>query len=147
MDNVLILPVVLWIKIILWFLLTENLVVKQQLLYPRYITKIWKAIVIYIISPNPKKRGYRRYGRCDMIYRDTPTPRCSFKFHCSGTMRRCRRRRFQGVTTPKRIYISKKQLCSMEASSTKGAQFQLYLNICHRDFSITIYYLFGLLKL
>ena len=46
-----------------------------------------------------------------------------------------------GVTTPpKRIYISKKKLCSMEASSAKGAQFQLYVNICPRDFSMTIYY-------
>ena len=50
-------------------------------------------------------------------------------------------RRFQGVTLPpKWIYISKKQLCSNEATSTNGAQFQLYLNICPRDFSIIIYY-------
>ena len=35
----------------------------------------------------------------------------------------------------------------MEADSVKGAQFQLYLNICPRDFSITIYPIFELVKL
>ena len=52
----------------------------------------------------------------------------------------CRRRKFLGVTTPpKRIHISKNQLCSMEANSARGAHVQLYLNICPRDFSITIF--------
>ena len=46
------------------------------------------------------------------------------------------------TTPPKRIHISKNQLCSMEANSAKGAHVQLYLNICPRDFSITIYYFY-----
>ena len=43
------------------------------------------------------------------------------------------------TTPPKRIHISKNQLCSMEANSARGAHVQLYLNICPRDFSITIF--------
>ena len=47
-------------------------------------------------------------------------------------------RRFSGVTTPKQIYVEKK-LCWMEASSTNGAQFHLYVNICPWNFSRTIF--------
>ena len=67
------------------------------------------------------------------------TPCVLIRLHGFAKVRRLRRR-FLGVTTPpKRIHISKNQLCSMEANSARGAHVQLYLNICPRDFSITIF--------
>ena len=70
------------------------------------------------------------------------TPCVLIRLHGFAKVRRWRRR-FLGVTTPpKRIHISKNQLCSMEANSARGAHVQLYLNICPRDFSITIYYFY-----
>ena len=77
------------------------------------------------------------------IHLQYDTSRSSSKLNTSGTVwrrrRRKRRRIFQGVTFPLNEYILKKQLCRMEASSAKGAQFHLYVNICSRNFSMTIF--------
>ena len=51
-----------------------------------------------------------------------------------------RRSRFQGVITPKQIYIFKNKLCRMENSFAKGVKFHSYFNICPRDISMTIFY-------
>ena len=51
------------------------------------------------------------------------------QINTSGTVRRRRRSRFQGVETPpKPMHISKNRLCRMKAGSAKGAQFHLLVD-------------------
>ena len=44
------------------------------------------------------------------------------------------------LTPPKRPCILKNQLCRMEADIEICLQFFLYVNIGHRDFSMTVFY-------